>query len=99
MSDNHVHNENCDHDHDHEHEAIVVLTDDEGNEREFLVIETFEVETKNYAVLVSANPEEEDGIILRLETDENGEDYLIDIEDEDEWNKVLAAYESMAEQA
>jgi uncharacterized protein YrzB (UPF0473 family) len=98
MSDEHVHvhGDDCC---DHEHESVVILTDDEGNEHEYIIVEVMEVEKNRYAVLVPADPEEEDGIIMRLETDENGEEYLVDIEDESEWQKVVAAYDAMAEEA
>jgi uncharacterized protein YrzB (UPF0473 family) len=89
----HVHDENC----DHEHEEVVILTDDEGNEREFIIVETMQVEGKHYAILVAADGTEDDGFIMRIEEDEEGEEYLIDIEDEQEWQRVVAAYEKMAD--
>jgi len=95
MSENekdvHIHDENCNHDHDHE--EVVILTDEEGNEREFIIVESLQVETNHYAVLVAADGNDEDGFIMRIEEDENGEEYLIDIEDEGEWKKVVEAYE------
>ena len=50
-----------------------------------------EVEEKQYAVLspIEDNEESDDAIILRVETDENGEDMLYDIEDDEEWEKVV----------
>jgi uncharacterized protein YrzB (UPF0473 family) len=93
MSDHvHMHDENCD------HEEVVILTDDEGNEREFIIVETMEVGTQNYAILVPADGEDEDGFIMRIETDEEG-DYLVDIEDEEEWNRVVQAYEKLTDEA
>jgi len=91
MADNHehIHDENCNHD----HEEVVILTDEEGNEREFIIVETMQVENNHYAVLVAADGEDEDGFIMRIEEDENGEEYLIDIEEEGEWKKVVEAYE------
>ncbi len=95
MSENekdvHIHDENCDHD----HEEVVILTDEEGNEREFIIVETMPLENQHYAVLVPADGNDEDGFIMRIEEDENGEEYLIDIEEEEEWNRVVAAYEQL----
>lgn len=91
--DVHIHDENCDHD----HEEVVILTDEEGNEREFIIVETMPLENQHYAVLVPADGNDEDGFIMRIEEDENGEEYLIDIEDEEEWNRVVAAYEQLTD--
>ncbi|MDB5084512.1 MAG: hypothetical protein JWN30_1398 [Bacilli bacterium] len=94
MSDQpHVHDENCEHE---EEQEIVVLTDDEGVDHEFLVVDVMEVENRNYAILVPNEDDEGEGVILRIESDEDGEEYLVDIEDDQEWQKVVAAYESLA---
>lgn len=103
MSENekdvHIHDENCEHDHDHEeHDEVVILTDDEGNQREFIIVETMPVGDQSYAILVPADGEDEDGFIMRIEEDEEG-DYLVDIEEEDEWNRVVAAYEKLSDEA
>lgn len=67
----------------------VVLQDDEGKEHEFEVVDVYEIDGKEYAVLIPVNDEEaENAFIFRVE-EENGEDVLVDIEDEDEWNKVV----------
>lgn len=101
MSDVHNHDDNCGcgHDHDHEHEEVVILTDEEGNEREFIIVDEMNVENNRYAILVPSNVDEEDGFIMRIEADENGEEYLIEIEDEGEWNKVVTAYDKLASEA
>lgn len=95
MSDNnnvHIHDENCDHD----HEEVVILTDAEGNEREFIIVEEMNVANERYAILVPSDGEDEDGVIMKIGEDENGE-YLVDIEDDEEWQKVVAAYEQLAD--
>ncbi|AZK46947.1 MULTISPECIES: DUF1292 domain-containing protein [Paenibacillus] len=100
MSDHkHEHGEACgcghDHDHDHEHEEFVLtLTDEEGNDVEMVLVETFDVAEKVYALLLERNNPEADGIILRLE-EENEEMVLYNIEDEDEWRQVEAAYNEL----
>jgi putative Holliday junction resolvase len=91
-----------DHENEHEHEEeenIVVLTDDEGNDHEFTVIDILEVEGNEYAILLPLteddDDEEEEAIILKIEQDEEGEEVLVSIEDDDEWDKVAKAWEEM----
>ncbi|BCJ86184.1 DUF1292 domain-containing protein [Effusibacillus dendaii] len=90
---NHVHGPDCDHDHE---QAVIVLTDDEGVDHEFIVADVMELEGNSYAILVPHDQEEGEAVILRVETDEEGEEYLIDIEDDAEWERVVAAYEQLA---
>ncbi|MFC4305712.1 DUF1292 domain-containing protein [Cohnella boryungensis] len=93
MSD-HVHDENCEHDHD---EAVFIVTDEEGIEHEMVLVYTFETNDRAYAVLLDRNDPEDDGIIFRVE--EDGEDeVLVNIEDDQEWETVMKAYEALAAQ-
>ncbi|MBC7338263.1 MAG: DUF1292 domain-containing protein [Firmicutes bacterium] len=81
----------------------VVLTDEDGKEHEFAIVDVIEVEGKDYAILLpmgeEADEEEEgDAVILRIDTDEKGEDVLVDIEDDEEWEKVAEAWEAMVDE-
>lgn len=97
MSDhNHVHGPDCDHDHEHEEEMFLV-TDEEGVEHEMVIVYTFESQDKAYAVLLDRNDPEADGVIFRIE-EENDDAYLIGIEDEEEWNRVAAIYNEVVAQ-
>ena len=90
MSD-HVHDENCVHDHD---EDVFIVTEEEGREHEMILVYSFETGGRTYAVLLDRNDPEEDGVIFRVEQD--GEDeVLVNIEDEDEWNRVVRVYEEI----
>ncbi|HUC93348.1 MAG TPA: DUF1292 domain-containing protein [Paenibacillus sp.] len=98
----HKHGDDCgcghDHDHDHEHEEHVFLVEDEeGNEREMVMVYTFESEEKVYAVLLDRNDPEADGVIFRIE-EENDEAFLVGIEDDAEWDRVTRIYEEIAQQ-
>lgn len=85
---------------------VIVLTDDEGKEHEFELIDVLEVDDHEYAVLAPLNGgsedseegaedfDEDEAIILRVDTDENGERVFSDIEDDEEWEKVAEAWES-----
>lgn len=70
----------------------VTLTDDEGNDIEFELIDAIEHGGKKYCVLKPEEPsDEEDFIILEYIVDENG-DYLEEIADEDEYDEIYGIY-------
>lgn len=82
---------------------VVVLNDDEGNEHEFMHLATLEVEGNSYFVLLPVEETEEDddeaeAIILKVGKDEDGEDMLMDVEDDEEWEKVADAWEEMEDE-
>jgi len=94
----HQHGDNCGcgHDHDHEHEEnVFIVTDEEGQEREMVMVYTFESENNVYAVLLDRNDPETDGVIFRIE-EEGEEAFLVGIEDDEEWDRVTAIYEEIA---
>ena len=104
MTDHH-HDHNCDHDHEHEAEEFdtIILTDDEGHDHEFLHLDTLEVDGSTYFVLMPINEESEDeeadeAIILKLGHDAEGNEMLLDIENDEEWEKVADAWENMDEE-
>ena len=76
------------------------LTDEEGNENDFELIGTTEYKGKQYYAMIPVDQEkkgEEDGfceyVILRLDTDENGEEMLITIDDDDEFDDVADIFD------
>lgn len=75
-------------------ENTVILTDEDGVETEFEVITALEVDGNEYYVLYPVNEaEEDDAVVLKLTKNEDGEEMLTTIEDDDEFEKVAAAYE------
>ncbi len=106
MANEHDHHDHDHHDHDHDHDSddIVILEDEEGNEHEFVIAETFEVNTRLYAVLISADATDEsaeEGYIFRVEEKEdNGESYLdfVPIEDDQEWQEVESVFNELNEE-
>jgi len=84
---------------------IIELVDDEGNEHLFELVAELEMEGNLYKVLI---PYEEDAeedeetevevIILKSQTDESGEEFLVDIEDDEEWEKVADAWQELMEE-
>lgn len=84
-----------------EDDEIITLTDEDGNEHEFVVVDVIEVESLEYAILLpidTEDDEEAEAVILRLEKDADGDDILVDIDAEDEWEKVAQAYEELLEE-
>ncbi|MCY0882172.1 MAG: Holliday junction resolvase RuvX [Firmicutes bacterium] len=82
-------------------DEIITLTDENGKEHEFVVVDVIEVEEKEYAILLPIDTEEEEeaeAVILRLEKDAEGDDVLVDIDDDQEWEKVAQAYEELLDE-
>ncbi len=91
MTDRHDHN----HDHDHDLELdIIVLVDEDDTEHTFTVLEYVEIEEQVYAVLLPEENPEEGAFIFRVEVDENGEEILMDIEDDEEFEREVEVLES-----
>ena len=110
MTEHKIENDHTDHDHDSEEFDTIILTDDDGQDHEFLHLDTLDLEGSTYFVLMpitegdeeteSSEEEDEDAdeaIILKLGKDAEGNEMLIDIEDDDEWEKVADAWENMEE--
>lgn len=81
----------------------VVLTDENGEEHEFVHLDTIELEGSTYFVLMPVSEEEaeeeaDEAIILKLGKDDEGNDILLDIEDDEEWEKVADAWDSLDEE-
>lgn len=85
----------CGHDHEHE-EMTVTLTLDDGSELECAVLTIFPVEEKQYiALLPLEQPEEEQGevFLYQFRELEDGELELLNIEDDEEYEKVADAFD------
>ena len=76
---------------DEELDDVLILIDEEDQEHPFQMIDMVEVDGNKYAVLVPLEEyaEEDEAIILKIVEDENGEEVLYDIEDDEEWEKVV----------
>ncbi len=74
---------------------VIVLEDDDGIEHNFVLGEVLSVNEKQYAVLLPIDDDDEEGVIFRIEDDPDaseGELHLCDIEDDNEWQTVVDAY-------
>ncbi|AVX21171.1 MAG: DUF1292 domain-containing protein [Bacillota bacterium] len=78
-----------------EREDVIILEDEEGNEHQFEIIDVFEMDDNRYAVLQAVDNEEE-AVILKVIT-EDGEDILVDIEDDEEFDRAAEYWEASLE--
>ncbi|MEG6616068.1 DUF1292 domain-containing protein [Peptococcaceae bacterium 1198_IL3148] len=78
-----------------EHDEVVTLIDEEGKEHDFTVVDIIEVEGSEYAILLPAEEDADEAVILKFDKDEDGNEILVDIEEDEEWEKVADAWEEL----
>ncbi len=75
---------------------IITIVDEEGAEHDVVVFGVLDLEGKKYAVLAPTDEDEDDeeyeedegeAFILRFDLDEDGNEIMVEIDDE-EWEKV-----------
>ncbi|MCI8387748.1 MAG: DUF1292 domain-containing protein [Clostridiales bacterium] len=76
-----------------EEEDIFTLTDEDGTEQQFQLLGSCELEGVEYLALVPLDEDSEEYVILKRETDEDGEDILVTIDDDDEFDRVADIFE------
>ena len=76
---------------------IVILTDEEGLEHQFIIVDMVEVETGVYAMLMplQVESEDEDYYVIMKVVHEDGEDVLMTIEDDEEYESVSKVIEEL----
>ncbi len=78
---------------------LILLSDDEGNEEEFrILVDDLFVQDRQYIVLMPVENEddpESEVVILRVDTLDEDEITLSTIDDEDEWEDVIDAFEEL----
>ena len=80
---------------------LLTLIDEEGVEHQFEVEAILELDDEKYAVLIPLNEEyvdSDEAIIMRFEQDEEGNEILVDIEADEEWERVADAYDEITEE-
>ena len=89
------------HELDMERDDIVALVDEDGNEVEFEHLMTLEHEGTAYICLVPVEPmddvAEDELVIMRIESDEDGNDIYVTIDDDSELDAVFEKYLEIAE--
>jgi uncharacterized protein YrzB (UPF0473 family) len=79
---------------------MMVLVDDEGEEHEFQLLAELEIEDETYRVLMPLLDEEEEEendviIILKVVYDEEGNELMSEIEDDEELDMVVEAWQEL----
>lgn len=90
----------CGHDHDHE-QMTVTLTLDDGSELECAVLTIFPVEEQQYIALLPIEEiegEEGEVYLYRFHPLENGELELLNIESDEEYEKVADAFDEILDE-
>lgn len=82
-----------------EDNQIIVLLDEDDKEHEFMLMDSLEVKGTDYVVLLpleEADPQAEvqEAIVMRVDTNDDGQEILCEIEDDDEWESVAEAWEN-----
>ena len=89
------------HELDMQREDIIELIDEDGNEVSFEHLMTLEYEGKAYICLAPIEPmedvAEDELVIMRIETDEEGNDYYATVDNEVELDAVFEKYLEIAE--
>lgn len=94
MTGNHRNNDDLYHEEDFDYEDTIVLVDEDDIEHSFTVLEYLEIDDQVYAVLLPDENPEDGAYIFRVETDGDGEEILMDIEDDEEFERVVAVLET-----
>ncbi len=78
---------------------VIVLEDEEGKESRFKILfDSLFVDDNQYVVLMPIEEEEAlepEIVILRVDEDDDGKGVLVTIDSDDEWERVLRAFEEM----
>lgn len=75
------------------------LTMDDDTEQEFAIMDEFEVEGKSYYVVSEVNGDEVSADIFVFGYHLEGDELYIDnIDDDDEYEKIAAAYDALCEE-
>ncbi len=78
----------------YEEQDVYTLTDEEGNESQFELLASTEVDGVVYLALEPMDDNPDDSyVILKLVTDENGEEVLVTIDDDDEFDRIADMFE------
>lgn len=71
---------------------ILTLTDEDGVEKDYEVIGDIELDGNNYLALVPCDEDGDEYIILKIAVDEDGNEMLVTIDDDDEFDKVADVF-------
>ncbi len=76
-----------------EEAEIYTLVDEEGTESQFEVIGKHELDGVLYFALIPAEEESDEYVILKLSKDAAGEECLVSVDDDDEFEKIADIFD------
>lgn len=76
-----------------EEAEIYTLTDEEGNEAEFELAGSRELDGETYFALIPTTPDNDEYVILKADNADDGEQILVTIDDDDEFNRIADIFE------
>ena len=72
---------------------ILTFQDEDGNDVQFELVDSFELNGSDYVALLPPDDEYESEVLLmRIESESSGEDILVYIEDDTELDEVFATF-------
>lgn len=80
---------------ENEEREVFLLTDEAGKESQFELIAEAEMDGALYYAMVPIEEGNEEYVILKVVTDENGEDMLESVDDDDEFDKIADIFDDM----
>ena len=69
------------------------LVDEDGNESAFELLGSVEIDDVTYVALVPGENEDDEYVLLKVTTDDDGCELLVTIDDDDEFDRAVAAFE------
>ena len=73
--------------------GFYTLVDEEGNESEFEVIGEHEMDGVIYYALIPVDEDSDEYVIQKMGKDEDGEDCLVSVDDDDEFEKIAEIFD------
>lgn len=80
---------------ENEEPEIFLLTDENGKESKFELIGETEMDGSIYYAMIPIEDKTDEYVILKVVTDENGDDMLESVDDDDEFEKIADLFDDM----
>ena len=76
---------------------IYTLTDEDGNDAEFELLAELEDNGITYLAMapLDATAEEDEYVVLKVEVDENGEETVVSVDDDDEFERIADMFDDL----
>ena len=76
---------------------IYTLTDDDGNDAEFELLAQLEDNGITYLAMapLDETADEDEYVVLKVEVDENGEETVVSVDDDDEFERIADMFDDL----